>query len=109
MSALLRTMAVFLTCGFLSMFSCHASRGTMRDGLYYMEPGAPDPLACKSDSDCVADVVVKDDGCCMINSPYVQSRAWRDWLLAHTSSPRCANADCSTAIHIAQPPSCITD
>ena len=78
----------------------------MQNGLYYVEPGAPDPLACQTDSDCVADVVTKADGCCMVNNPYAQSRAWRDWLLKHESSDSCAHVDCSTAMQMAPPPSC---
>jgi hypothetical protein len=89
--------------------SCHSSRGKMQDKLYYVEPGAPDPLACRADADCTADVVTKPDGCCMVNNPYAQSCAWRDWLRAHTSSPDCSSVDCSTNLRMAPPPSCASD
>jgi len=84
--------------------------GTMREGLYYMEPGAPDPLACTSDADCVADVVVRKDGCCMVNNPYAQTRAWRDWLQrTRNSSSRCSRVKCDTSMRMAPPPSCASD
>lgn len=80
-------------------------RGRMQAGLYYVEPGAPDPLACRSDDDCTADVVTSQGGCCPVNNPYAQTKAWRAWLQRHRNAS-CAGADCSDAMRMAPPPSC---
>lgn len=83
--------------------------GTIRDGLYYVEPGAPDPLACKRDDDCVADVVTRDAaGCCMVNNPYAQTRAWRDWMMARRRTGVCDHVRCDEGLQMAPPPTCAT-
>lgn len=82
--------------------------GHLQAGLYYMEPGAPDPLACQTDEDCTADVVTQADGCCMVNNPYAQTKAWRDWLQQHRNQS-CGGVTCSDAMRMAPPPSCASD
>jgi len=57
----------------------------------------------------VADVVVQADGCCYVNNPYAQSRAWRDWLQARRRTGVCDHVDCPTEMQMAPPPSCATD
>jgi hypothetical protein len=79
--------------------------GRLQNGLYYVERGAPDPLSCQADADCTADTVTQADGCCRVNNPYAQSKAWQAWLQHHTNSA-CGKAKCSTAVHMAPPPSC---
>jgi hypothetical protein len=111
-SRLARALALVSMLSLLGA-SCHSSSGSsgsghLQNGLFYMEPGAPDPLTCTSDTDCTADVVTKADGCCLVNNPYAQTRAWQAWLQKHTNAA-CAGVECSTAVHMAPPPGCATD
>src|SRR5438093_12343012 len=56
--------------------------GHLLDGLYYVEPGAPDPLACQTTRDCQGDTVSDASGCCVASpTPRPQSRAWAAWLM----------------------------
>jgi hypothetical protein len=109
-SQLVRALALVSMLSLLGA-SCHSpssSSGHMQNGLFYMEPGAPDPLACTRDAECTADVVTQPDGCCMVDNPYAQTRTWQAWLQKHTNAA-CAGVECSAAVHMAPPPSCATD
>ena len=60
-----------------------------------MADGAPNPRACVSDTDCVADTVTDVSGCCVVRStPIAQSSAYHRWLGARRSGPECAAAAC---------------
>jgi hypothetical protein len=43
------------------------SQGALQDG-YWRVPGAPDPLACTTDAECVGDTVPDETGCCVTRS-----------------------------------------
>src|SRR5262245_51508520 len=50
------------------------------DGRYYVDQGAPDPLACRDDKDCIGDTVPDETGCCVRSSePFPQTWAWHTW------------------------------
>lgn len=62
---------------------------------YYHEPGAPDPLACKEDAECLGDTVVRVDGCCVPDpTPWPQSLAWHTWLSERRRSEFCKAVQC---------------
>jgi hypothetical protein len=109
-SQLARALALVSMLSLLGA-SCRSPRssfGHLQNGLFYMEPGAPDPLACTSDAECTADTVTQADGCCMVNNPYAQTRAWQAWLQKHHNAV-CTDVECSTAMQMAPPPSCAMD
>ena len=59
----------------------HSASGSVVDG-YYTAEGAPDPVACESDDQCVASGVLREDGCCWTYRDanlVPQSAAYREW------------------------------
>ena len=59
----------------------NAGMGHMIKERYYVEAGAPDPLACKADADCLGDTVTDSTGCCVVSpKPWPQTWAWHTWL-----------------------------
>lgn len=84
-----------------------STKTTMIDGRYFSEPGAPDPLACTKDSDCMGDTVTNAGGCCVEDPfPYPQSRSYHDWLQKRRQSEACSKAGCPPPRPPPQPPEC---
>jgi len=64
-------------------------------GTYFSLPGAPSPLACAADADCIVDTVPDAAGCCMSSfGLHPQSWSWHSWTSQHRQSPACADAHC---------------
>ena len=68
---------------------------TMVRGIYYSEPGAPHPVRCQADRDCIGDALPNATGCCVTDStPRPQSRAYRTWLMQRRSTEACRQRRC---------------
>jgi len=85
------------------------AEGRWVDG-FYVDEGAPDPLACTSDEECVAYGVLDRGGCCWsyrdMNAA-VMSTAYRDWTNARRQV--CDTAACPSPPVPTQPPDCLFD
>jgi hypothetical protein len=65
------------------------------DPRYFTEQGAPDPLACTNDKDCIGDTVVDKGGCCVVaGDPLPQTWAWHTWITERRMSETCHEAKC---------------
>jgi hypothetical protein len=65
------------------------------DGLYFVDEGAPDPLACRADKDCIGDTVPDDTGCCVRSSDAVpQTWVWHTWMTERRLSGKCDEVKC---------------
>jgi hypothetical protein len=72
----------------------YAGPSGWREG-YLLEPGMPDPWACRTDADCVCSILVAPDGCCTPSPhPFPQSRAYALWLAARLGGPACRGVEC---------------
>jgi hypothetical protein len=79
----------------------------MVDGRYFVTEGAPDPLACTKDDECIGDTVVEPDGCCVGSSAaYPQTWAWHTWLSKRRTSPECKKVTCPPLPPPSPPPKC---
>ena len=66
------------------------------DPRYYTEAGAPDPLVCANDKECIGDTVTDPGGCCVIaGDPLPQTWAWHSWITERRMSDRCHDAKCA--------------
>lgn len=80
---------------------------TMLHRVYFSMEGAPDPLACKADSECIGDTVTRDDGCCVMSSePLPQTWAWHTWLSNRRMSEACKPMKCPQPPPPSMPPDC---
>ena len=71
-------------------------RAPTHDPRYYAEAGAPDPLACANDKDCIGDTVVDPGGCCVVaGDPLPQTWAWHTWITERRMSQACHDAKCT--------------
>ena len=83
--------------------------GRLVDGLYYVEAGAPDPLACQKDDDCTGDTVTDATGCCISSpNPWPQTKAWHTWLSQRRQGAACG-IKCPPLPIPAEPPRCSFD
>ena len=83
------------------------SSGRVVDG-YYTAAGAPAPLACASDDECVASGVLAENGCCWSfrdMNAVVMSTAYRDWTNAQRTA--CDTTRCPSPPVPTQPPDCL--
>jgi hypothetical protein len=75
--------------------SHRSDRALFPDVPHFVRPGAPHPLACTADDDCVpAAGVNPDEGCCTTGVPTtIASHAWTEWYgawaRAHCATVRC--------------------
>jgi hypothetical protein len=84
--------------------------GSMKYGRYFVLPGAPDPLACSQDKDCIGDTVTRPDGCCVPDpSPWPQTWAWHTWLSERRMSPVCEAVHCPPTPIPSEPEQCTFD
>ncbi|MCB9618961.1 MAG: hypothetical protein H6721_16395 [Sandaracinus sp.] len=84
-----------------------APAGRVVDG-YYVAAGAPDPLSCASDDECVASGVLDTNGCCWSfrdMNAVVQSTAYRDWTSGRRAA--CDVTRCPSPPAPTQPPDCL--
>jgi hypothetical protein len=82
----------------------------MIDGRYYVEAGAPDPLACQVDKDCIGDTVTDEGGCCIASpAPYPQTWPWHTWLSNRRMSATCKAVTCPPLPIPTEPPKCAFD
>ena len=67
----------------------------MLDGLYYVMEGAPEPLVCQRDRDCIGDTVTDDTGCC-VRTPesHAQTWAWHNWVTGRRLGQDCDKVTC---------------
>jgi hypothetical protein len=80
---------------------------TMIEGRYFSEAGAPEPLACTQDSDCMGETVTNSGGCCVDDPfPYAQTHAYHEWLQKRRQAPVCEKAGCPPPRPPPQPPDC---
>lgn len=67
-----------------------------RDPRYYVAEGAPDPLLCAADKECIGDVVVDSTGCCVVaGEPLPQTWAWHTWVTERRLSDACHDVHCA--------------
>jgi hypothetical protein len=65
------------------------------EGRYFVDDGAPHPLACLRDKDCVGDTVPDETGCCVRSSEaYPQTWAWHSWVTDRRLSGGCEAVRC---------------
>jgi hypothetical protein len=84
-----------------------APAGHLVAGLYYVEPGAPDPLACTEDKQCIGDTVTDAGGCCIASAAaYPQTWPWHTWLSNRRMSATCKNVKCPELPPPEPPPDC---
>lgn len=77
------------------------------EGLYFVDEGAPDPLACRDDRDCIGDTVPDDTGCCVRNpDPRPQTWAWHTWMTERRLSGKCDEVKCPPSPHARMPEIC---
>jgi hypothetical protein len=88
--------ALLLLLGAVGCGGSHRTdRSLFPDVPHFVRPGAPHPLACAADGDCVpAAGVNPDEGCCTTGVPTgIASRAWVEWHAAwarqHCAAVRC--------------------
>jgi hypothetical protein len=78
------------------------------DPRYFVEAGAPDPLACDADKDCIADVIVDQTGCCVVpGEPLPQTWAWHTWLGERRMGDACRGVKCKPLPVPSMPRSCL--
>jgi hypothetical protein len=67
----------------------------MLENRYYVREGAPEPLACVNDRDCIGDTVTDETGCC-VRTPdsYPQTWTWHAWLTQRRLSEDCDTVKC---------------
>jgi hypothetical protein len=86
----------------------NAPRGRFGDG-FYLEDGAPDPLACATDADCTYGGVLAENGCCWSFRDYnavAMTVAYRDWA-ARAREASCDIERCPSPPVPSQPPDCL--
>lgn len=84
-----------------------APASSMVNRIYFSTAGAPDPLACSQDSECIGDTVTRDDGCCVMSSEAVpQTWAWHTWLSNRRMSATCKAITCPALGPPSPPPAC---
>ena len=65
------------------------------EGVYFVDEGAPDPIACREDKDCIGDTVPDDTGCCVRSSdPLPQTWVWHTWMTERRLSGSCGEVKC---------------
>lgn len=65
------------------------------EGRYFVDEGAPHPIACTEDKDCIGDTVPDETGCCVRSSDaYPQTFAWHAWSTRRRLSPACDEVKC---------------
>jgi hypothetical protein len=65
------------------------------EGRYFVDQGAPHPIACTQDKDCIGDTVPDETGCCVRSSDaYPQTFAWHAWSTRRRLSPACDEVKC---------------
>jgi hypothetical protein len=81
--------------------------GHLVEGRYYVEPGAPDPLACTEDKQCIGDTVTDAGGCCIRSSEaFPQTWPWHTWLSERRMSAACKSVKCPALPPPEPPPDC---
>lgn len=89
----MRILMILFLAGCTARADTSASH--MVEGRYFVTQGAPDPLACKADKECIADTVTGDDGCCVISpQPWPQTWAWHTWISQRRMSAACKRVKC---------------
>jgi hypothetical protein len=64
-------------------------------GPYFTTGGAPDPLACKADKECLGDTITDAGGCCVPSPlPWPQTWAYHTWLSNRRMSDACKSIKC---------------
>jgi hypothetical protein len=67
----------------------------MEADRYFVDDGAPHPLTCAQDKDCIGDTVPDDTGCCIRSSdPFPQTFAWHAWVTRRRLSQACDEVKC---------------
>lgn len=82
------------------------------DPRYYAPAGAPDPLSCRDDKDCISDTIVDtQNGCCVQQSdPMPQTWAWHAWIAEHRMAGDCHKTDCKpVAVPDKLPKACLLE
>jgi hypothetical protein len=68
----------------------------MIDGRYFVADGAPDPLWCSVDRDCIGDAVTDESGCCVASpDSFPQNWSWHVWISQRRLSQACDGVSCS--------------
>lgn len=76
---------------------------------FFREPDAPDPLACTSDSDCVASGTLDHTGCCWTYrdmNATAQAKRYAEWVHQRKTT-KCAAAECMSPPVPTEPPPCL--
>lgn len=80
-------------------------KGEWEDG-FFTAPGAPDPVMCEEDADCMGDTTLGEDGCC--NEPTTIkafSKDYRKWT-SEWRKRSCEDVTCPPPPNPAQPADC---
>jgi hypothetical protein len=65
------------------------------EGVYFVDEGAPDPLACRVDRDCIGDTVPDETGCCVRSNEAVpQTWVWHTWVTERRLAGGCDEVTC---------------
>src|SRR5262245_4191483 len=82
----------------------------MLHGIYFVDEGAPDPLACRADNDCIGDTVVAENGCCTVSSDIrPQTWAWHTWTSERRIGDGCAHVRCAAPPKPSPPERCLLE
>lgn len=85
-----------------------SSGGRIENG-FYLEDGAPDPLACSTDADCTHGGVPDETGCCWSfrdMNAIAMSVAYREWVERERPN-NCEGVDCPSPPVPDRPPDCL--
>jgi hypothetical protein len=85
-----------------------STAGRIEDG-FYLEEGAPDPLACTTDADCTHGGVPDETGCCWSfrdMNAIAMSVAYHEWVERERPN-NCDGVDCPSPPVPDRPPDCL--
>ncbi len=82
----------------------------MIDERYYVVEGAPHPLACTTDRECIGDNVTDETGCCVRSADtHPQTWEWHAWVTQRRLSQDCDKVTCAPIPVTAMPKICRLD
>ncbi len=103
------TRSLVLTASLALLAACPARRTQQAEPAQFTPPGAPDPLACHNDNECVPGPVVDpNNGCCDTGVALgVHAKAYVEWRASWVRE-HCAASECPPRSSPALPRPCAT-